>query len=439
MKLGRNFKYRFLIFLGVCVIAISTTYIYIILSIPGEVTLLEGEEYSHLFKSPLLVMVKADREGILNVINGESAAKSKMMLTNPISLKAQNIGSVKLSMKLFGIIPLREMKVDVVSGREMVACGKTIGVKLRVDGVLVIAVSEVESVNGEKLSPARDIGIKVGDRITEVNGKALNSISELVKEIDRNANGVLKVKYRRGNEEHTADMTPVKSVDDNKYHIGLWVRDSTAGIGTLTFFDPESKQFGALGHGITDADTGTLMPISNGEILECNILGVKKGRKGDPGELKGIFSEVENTLGNIRLNSSHGVYGVLKDTATKSVYYKSYPVGLRSQVQEGPAVILCSIDGKEVKEYTVEILRVSRQNMNGSKGMVLKITDQRLLDETGGIVQGMSGSPIIQNNRLIGAVTHVLVNDPTRGYGIFIEGMLRNISGNKMSELDIAG
>jgi stage IV sporulation protein B len=219
----------------------------------------------------------------------------------------------------------------------------------------------------------------------------------------------------------------------------LWVRDSTAGIGTLTFYEPETLNFGALGHGITDIDTGILMASSSGEILESSILGIKKGTQGSPGELKGVFIEDEKRLGIIKMNTESGIYGTLTENGEKKATKRLYPIGLRSEVQEGPAVILSNIDGNSVKEYDVEIERVSRQNVNGTKGMIIRITDESLLKATGGIVQGMSGSPIIQNGKLVGAVTHVLVNDPAKGYGIFIEAMVKNIAGNKTANLEKAG
>jgi len=190
----------------------------------------------------------------------------------------------------------------------------------------------------------------------------------------------------------------------------------------------ETGKFGALGHGITDIDTGTLMSVKSGEIMESNILGVKMGKSGEPGELRGMFTDGLR-LGTIQVNSDIGIYGKLDKAAIKRIAGRVYPVGVRAEIKEGPATMLSNIDGKEIKEYKILIQRVSRQNMSGSKGMIVKIADENLLKATGGIVQGMSGSPIIQNGKIIGAVTHVLVNDPTRGYGIFIESMLKGTSG----------
>lgn len=433
----KSFRKRFIIFLAVCFVVMAVTYIRTISAVPGDITLLEGDEYIYDFKSPFLVTVKADKGGILKLNNKDIETNgSYIKLSNPVSFKSHTNGSVKLNLRAFGFIPLRTVKVDVVPNKKIIACGNTVGVKLRLSGILVIGISDVETAEGKKILPVRESGIRPGDLITEANGKKLESISDLVGIIDNSQGRNINLIYRRGNNYSNAEVTPVLSGDDSKYHLGLWVRDNTAGIGTLTFYDPDTKRFGALGHGITDIDTGMLMPVETGDILESNILAIKKGKPGNPGELKGVFIEDRNKLGIIRTNSGHGIYGTLNEDIEDRIKGRLYPIALRSQIKEGAATILANIDGKTVQEYTIEVQKVSKQNVSGSKGMVIKITDQRLLDATGGIVQGMSGSPIIQNNRIIGAVTHVLVNDPTRGYGIFIESMVKHINNDRVIEVE---
>lgn len=405
---------------------VGVSYIKVMLTVPGEMVLIEGEEYSYNIDSLFPISIKADTKGILK-INGKciEAAYHHASLSKPVSLSSDRGGSVRLNFKFFGILPVKTVKVDIVSNKQLVACGNTIGVKLKLDGILVIGISDVEK-NGQKTIPVRNSGIKPGNIITQINGKAIESIDELIDEIDNSEGKPIEIAYQSGYERSVAMISPVMSSDDKKYHIGLWVRDSTAGIGTLTFYDSKTGHFGALGHGITDIDTGTLMLVDSGEIMESSILGVKMGKSGEPGELKGIFTE-STRLGIIQSNSDIGIYGKLDKDAANRIKGKEFPVGVRAEISEGPAVILSNIDGKTIEEYDIEIQRVSRQNLNGSKGMIIKITDERLLHATGGIVQGMSGSPIIQNGKIIGAVTHVLVNDPTRGYGIFIENMLKNV------------
>ncbi|MGE5614154.1 MAG: SpoIVB peptidase [Bacillota bacterium] len=419
-------KVLFVVIISVLAV-VGVSYFKVLLTVPGEMVLIEGEEYTCNLGSIFPISIKADTEGILK-INGKTAGNSYSHVGayKPVSLGPDRRGNVKLDLKLFGIMPVKTVNIDIVSNKTIVACGNTVGVRLKLDGILVIGVSDVES-NGRKLVPVKNTGIKPGHIITHVNGKSVENIDELIKFIDKSGGKPLKVKYNTGKEQIETSVTPVISSEDNRYHIGLWVRDSTAGIGTLTYYDPETGKFGALGHGITDIDTGTLMSVKSGEIMESNILGIKMGRAGSPGELKGVFTE-GTRLGVIEKNSDIGIYGKLDENAEKRIPGKTYRVGVRSEITEGPARILSNIDGKKIEEYEIEIQKLSRQNVNGSKGMIIKITDERLLSATGGIVQGMSGSPIIQNGKIIGAVTHVLVNDPTHGYGIFIETMLRNTS-----------
>ncbi|MCX8131973.1 MAG: SpoIVB peptidase [Clostridia bacterium] len=430
------FKRKLVVFLIVCFLVMFVSYLRTVFVVPGEVTLLEGEEYVYDFKSPFLVSVKADKLGVVKLNNGEvGKSGSYFRLSNPLMLKPQKNGTVSLSMRVFGLIPLRTIKVDVVPNKRIVACGNTVGVKLKINGILVIGISDVETEDGKRVLPVRQSGIKTGDLITAVNDANVTCIDDLVREIDKSQGNKVKVKFRRGDIYEDVLITPVKSVDDKKYHIGLWVRESTAGIGTLTFYDPETNSFGALGHGITDIDTGTLMPIRSGEILESRILAVRKGKSGNPGELRGVFIEDKNTLGVINDNSEYGIYGKFNEESLDRISRRLYPIGIRSQIREGPAMIFSNISGKKVDEYSIEILKVSRQNSEGSKGMIIKVTDKRLIDATGGIVQGMSGSPIIQDGKIVGAVTHVLVNDPTRGYGIFIERMIKNIQIQQSGEI----
>lgn len=407
--------------------AIAVSYIKIQLTIPGEMILIEGEEYTYNIDSIFPVSIKADTAGIIK-INDKSIESSynPIGISKPVSISSDKGGSVRLNLRFFGILPVKTIDVDIVSNKQVVACGNTIGVKIKLDGILVIGISDVES-KGQKIIPVRNSGIRPGYKIVSINDRLVGSIEELIDMIDQSDGQPLKISYSSGTETVDAMVSPVMSSDDNKYHIGLWVRDSTAGIGTLTYYDMDTGRFGALGHGITDIDTGTLMSVESGEIMESSILGVKKSTQGDPGELKGVFSE-GSKLGVIQTNSNIGIYGKIDRSSTSKIPGRIYPVGVRAEITEGPATILSNIDGKKIEEYDIVIQKVSRQNLNGSKGMIIKVTDKRLLDTTGGIVQGMSGSPIIQNGKIIGAVTHVLVNDPTRGYGIFIETMLKNTS-----------
>lgn len=422
-----------LLFVSFCVITLS--YLQTFSVIPARLTLLEGEEYIYNFKSFYYVNIKADNSEVLKLNNNEIKANGNYLkLISPLAFKTEKKGSVKLDFKAFGVIPLKTMQVDIIPSKKLAACGNTVGVKIKMDGVLVIGVSEVNSPDGERLAPAKDGGIKTGDIICEVNDKKLLSINDLIRQIDKSNGKKLGIKLKRGNSYLTTSISPIEGANDRKYHIGLWVRDSTAGIGTMTFYDPESRVFGALGHGITDIDTGLLMPVNSGEVLESNIIAIKKGEQGTPGELKGIFMENKAPMGNIYHNDECGIFGEMDEKYT-DFKNRLYPIGIRGQVKVGPASILSNIEGNQVEEFSIYIEKVARQSFSGPKGMVVRITDKKLLDTTGGIVQGMSGSPIIQNGKLIGAVTHVLVNDPTRGYGIFIEWMLKNNANNGSGQI----
>ncbi|NLL04496.1 MAG: SpoIVB peptidase [Clostridiaceae bacterium] len=438
MKHVKSTRGKLGIFLLICFVIMAITYIRVILDLPNQLIIFESQEYVYNLESPFFVDIQADKNDIIRLENNKSKKNSLVKLINPILIKPQRLGTVNISMSILGFIPIKTVQVDVVPYHEVVACGNTIGVKLKIEGILVVGMSDIETLEGKKELPAKKAGIKAGDLIIAVNGKNINSTEALIEEIDQSNGEDIKVKYKRDNKTCVVTIKPIKSVEDNKYHLGMWVRDSTAGIGTLTFYDPKNNAFGALGHGITDIDTGALMPVENGEIVESSILTIIKGRSGNPGELKGVLIEERRELGIIRKNSPYGIYGILNKDMLSKFPNKLYPVGLRNEVALGSAVILANIDGKAIEEYEIEIQKISQKPSNKQKGMVIKIKDNELLEKTGGIVQGMSGSPIIQNGKLIGAVTHVLVNDPTRGYGIFIENMLKNAVDSQQHSLDNA-
>lgn len=430
MDLLNRKRNKLILFFMVCFSVMVMSYVAMIYTLPGEVVLIEGEEYKYNFRSPLLVNIISDKTGILKLNNEEiNPNRGFFNLSDPLVFKTQKNGSVNLNFKAFGILPLRTMHVDIVPNKKVVPCGNTIGVKIKINGILVVGLSNVETMDGRSVLPVKESGIRPGDLITQINDQDILSIDDFIGEVEKAEGNPVKIRYQREDESKEFNVFPVKSADDKKYHIGLWVRENSAGIGTLTFYDPETKYFGALGHGITDIDTASLMPSNSGEILECKILSVKKGRQGSPGELKGIFIEDRSTLGEIKTNCNNGIYGVLNKTSMENLPHKAYYIATKSEIREGPASILANIDGSSVEEYAVEVQKVLNQNSNSSKGIMIKITDSRLLNATGGIVQGMSGSPIIQNDKVIGAVTHVMVNDPSRGYGICIEQMIKCMNG----------
>jgi len=296
--------------------------------------------------------------------------------------------------------------------------GMPFGVRFMTDGVTVVGFSDFE-VNGKKINPALSAGVKRGDVILRVDGTPLESAADLTERIENGNGAAMTLLCRRGKKEMEIRIAPVYCAGENRYKTGIWVRDSGAGIGTVTFLMPESGAFAGLGHGICDADSGEPIPIRRGSVSDVTISSVVKGTAGDPGELKGYFNP--GKVGSLLGNSSFGVWGVYSELPALSCEPMS--VAPREEVQDGDATILCTLADNVTREYTVRLSAVNPTS-DGAKCFTVTVTDPRLLSETGGIVQGMSGSPILQNGKLVGAVTHVLVNDPTTGYGIFLENML---------------
>lgn len=349
---------------------------------------------------------------------------SKLVNTTYVS-NNDNSQNENLNVNLFGLLKIKSISVNKIPSQLSVyPGGQPIGVKLNTKGVLVVGLSDLEGEKGKIISPATLAGIELGDSILEINNEKIQN-GEKVSSIISKSNGeILKVKLERKGKMLEKDLT-AKKTKDGDYKIGLWVRDSTTGIGTLTFYDDKTKTFAALGHPITDIDTGVTLNIETGEIVPSSIISIKKGVKGNPGELKGIFLDNKSPIGNIKDNTDCGIFGNINNNAIYD-YNKKMKIALRDEIKEGPAYILTTIEGEKPKKYSINIEKLLQQGEAGPKSMLIKVTDKELLNKTGGIVQGMSGSPIIQNNKIIGAVTHVLINKPDTGYGIYIEWMLKD-------------
>ena len=330
--------------------------------------------------------------------------------------------SYTLHCRVLGVIPFKDVKVKNTSAKEVYVSGEAVGIYMQTKGVLIIDTGEILSENGEKETPARDI-VKPGDYIVAFNQDKIKCKQDLLDELAELDEKEVTLKVRRGKETIPLSVTPVKD-KDGEYKLGIWVRDDTQGIGTLTFVD-ENGRYGALGHGISDVDTGELLSIADGKLYNARILGVRKGEKGNPGEISGLIRyDSENILGNISENSKNGIFGTFRADQLEAMNLEKISIGYKQDLKTGPASILCSTDG-EVKEYAAEITRIDMNHEDTNKSFVIQVTDNELLEKTGGIVQGMSGSPVIQNGKLFGAVTHVFVQDATGGYGIFIENMMK--------------
>lgn len=314
--------------------------------------------------------------------------------------------------------------VNTKQNKKVVVSGRAVGVKLKLNGVMVLNIMEVLNEEGYKEYPLRRSGIRVGDIITEFNNKKILNVDDLLSNISKSKGKEFSLTLKRRGRKFRKKLKAVKSYEDNNYHLGIWVRDSIKGIGTITFYDPSTGQFGALGHGITDLDTKEIFN-SKGEILKSSILSIKKGRVGMPGELKGIIVSNDKNFGSIVKNTNDGIYGVLKKDSMEGLGEKVYEVLPKENIVCGKASILTNVVGNKPQEYDIKILKIFK---GSKKGMHIKVTDKRLIKSTGGIVQGMSGCPILQNGKIVGAITHVFINDPTKGYGIFIENMLDKIA-----------
>ena len=335
--------------------------------------------------------------------------------------KVNELGKIDFDLSFFNIFKLKEINVNVISKTKVIPMGNAIGMKLYTDGVLVVGMSEIE---GKK--PYENSGIKEGDRIVQIDKKAIDNTEDLMEAVNKCSGKEISVKYIRDNTTITTSIKPIKN-SGNQYKIGLWVRDAAAGVGTLTFYEPSSGMFGTLGHGILDVDTSELIKIANGELVTTNILNITKGKKGDPGEIRGTIENGYN-IGTINKNTSLGVYGsVTNKNYLDTSGYGEMEVATRSEIQDGKAQIICQLDNSGKKTYEIEIEKIYLANNTDNKSMLIKVTDKELLEKTGGIIQGMSGAPVIQNGKFIGAVTNVLVNDPTQGYAIFADMMIKQI------------
>ena len=342
--------------------------------------------------------------------------------SNFYSLNSKSSNDEKFK-KRYGValVNSEQEKKDI----ELYAGGNSVGVRGSTDGVLAVGYSDLTTGEGEVESPAQNGGIQIGDRLISVNGNKIKNSKDLSKKINESKSENVEILIERNGEEITKNINLSKNADGD-YKIGLWVRDSTAGVGTLTFYDKESGKYGAIGHPITDSETEKILSIKNGDLLNSSIISIKKGVKGNPGELRGIFSSDKKPIGNVTGNTQCGIFGSMNTENLKNINNKTYKVGWRDEIQPGPAQIITTIDEEGPKLYDIEIVKLAKQDSISTKSMVIKITDERLLEKTGGVVQGMSGSPIIQNDKIIGAVTHVLVNKPEVGYGIYIEWMLKD-------------
>lgn len=328
-----------------------------------------------------------------------------------------------VSYQYLGLLPLKEVEVQVQSPISVIPGGVPIGIYMETEGILVVGAGTVIGVDGLNHEPAEGV-VRGGDYIQAMNGTPISDKEELIERVNQEGSQEVVLELRRKGEPFQIKLRPIQTGTD-EYKLGIWVRDNTQGIGTLTFLT-ENQKFGALGHGINDVDTGELLELSEGALYDTNIQEIKRGEKGSPGELSGtIRYRPELRHGEIMQNTNVGIFGTCEACLRERLGGELLEVGYKQEVQRGPALIRSAVDGT-LRDYQVEILEVHRNEEDVNKGIILKVTDPALLSLTGGIIQGMSGSPILQNGKLVGAVTHVFVQDSARGFGVFLENMLEH-------------
>lgn len=369
-------------------------------AMPDHIALTEGQVRT-LTLGSALTLTREDGNVAVSSSEDETLAGR-----GSVDLVSETAGTSELMLSLMGILPLKKVEVEVSPEKRLIPGGSAIGVAMRTDGVLVVGTSALSNAD----SPAALSGIRPGDVLRKVGGVSITSSEQLSSLVAGSGERPLAVEYLRDGVVMTTTMTPRTDSATGTVRMGAWVRDSTAGVGTLSFYDPETGVYAALGHAITDGDTGKVLTVGQGEILKADVVAVQKGVKGTPGELKGSFLREAQVLGNISVNDPLGIYGHMDQPAANPLFPDGLPIGLRSGVHTGAATILSSVDGRGIQAFDVEITKVNQQSAPAQKSMILRVTDPKLLEATGGIVQGMSGSPIIQDGRLIGAVTHVCVN-----------------------------
>lgn len=375
-------------------------------AIPEKIYVKAGEAVEYNFDVPVTVVLKDDATEVFENSTGSSLAEHP---------------AYTVTCKLFGVFPVKDVEVMLVEGDSVFASGMQVGIYTKMDGVLVIGIGEVPITGGSEAKPAENL-VKKGDYIVSLNGIEIDEKEELASLIDEYGAEQENLGIMRNGEYIEVLTEPVKSAEDT-YMLGIWVRDDLAGIGTLTYYTKDGN-FGALGHPVSDGDTGEVIDMEEGDLYETTIIGIQKGESGSPGELSGIINYSKgHRIGTIEENTGIGIYGVLDGNLDTMPVVNSYEAAYKQEIQLGKATILSGFTGT-VESYEIEIKSLDYSGREANKGILFEVTDPELLELTGGIVQGMSGSPILQNGKIIGAVTHVLVSDPTSGYGIFIENML---------------
>lgn len=346
-------------------------------------------------------------------------------ITETVPVSNNNELNYNMELNLFGKYNLKTISVTEIKDLEIIPCGDVIGLKLYTNGVLIVGMSEVKDMNDKKIKPYENSKIQEGDTIIQINNKEIDSVNTLKDVVNKSNGKSLDLTLVRDGTILTSSIIPAK-ISNSEYRLGLWVRDAATGVGTLTYYNPQTEEFGALGHGISDSDTGKMIDIESGELVTSKIISITKGISGTAGELRGTILN-QPTIGTVNKNTNFGIFGLLDKNENLNIdYTKKMKVGLRNELKTGDATILCNIDGNGIKEYKIKIEKIYLENNEDNKSFMIRVVDEKLIEQTGGIIRGLSGAPIIQNEKFVGAITNVLVANPEVGYGIFADLMIKN-------------
>lgn len=384
-----------------CILLIILVYVINITSIPKKIVLFEGEDLK------------------LETLFGISKEKEEIITTSVNNEENNVVKKEKVTLSLFNLLKLKEVDVTIIEKTKVIPLGNTIGLKLYSNGVLVIGMTEIEG-----CKPYENSGIQEGDLITYIDNKQITSTDELIECVNNSNGKIINITYVREGKEYVTSIEPMITAE-NEYKLGLWVRDGAVGIGTATYYEPSTGNFAALGHGIIDSDTEELISIESGEVVTTNVINIEKGVEGNPGQIKGTVVNGQ-TIGEIYSNTEFGIYGkITSKNKLNIIEENSLDVATRDEIEIGPAKIILTLEDGIRKEYDIEITKIYKNNNSDNKSMLIKVTDENLINLTGGIIQGMSGAPIVQNGKFCGAVTHVFINNPTEGYAVFGDLMLK--------------
>lgn len=408
-------KKNLFIAIFLCLLLCIYVYICAIDAIPEKIIIYEGEDLN--IKKIFGISIEQESETSSVLTSSEGS------LNNTVNKNVEN-----LEVKLFNK-NVKNIDVNIIEKTQVIPIGLVSGIKLYTSGALVVGMSEIKGLDNQKYKPYEGSGIEEGDTIIQIGENEINNADDLVNAVNQSNGEELNIFYIRNGRKEETRIYPLKT-GENEYKLGLWVRDSAAGIGTMTYYEPKTGNFAALGHGIADIDTGELIDVGNGEFITTKVLSIIKGENGTPGKIQGSIND-QSQIGTITKNSAFGIYGKVTDISKVSANSgKIMDVALRKDIKLGKATMLCSLDEKNAEEYEIEIEKIYLNNDYDNKSMLIKVTDKRLIEKTGGIIQGMSGSPVIQNGKFIGAVTNVLVSDPTQGYVVFGDIMIKEGTAN---------